>query len=175
MLKPGDIVPSFDLPAVENGRERRISIGGLDSELGILFFYPRDFSFICPTEVTGFNKAVASFAAENTAVLGASIDDIDSHRRWARELGGIAYPLLADEGGKLAHACGVFDDKERTAMRATFVFDRKRIVIFSQACPINVGRSITEILRVVRAYRSGRLCPADWNPGDQFGPIDRKY
>jgi peroxiredoxin (alkyl hydroperoxide reductase subunit C) len=175
MLKPGDSAPPFDLPAVVDGRESRVSLGSIKSELVVLFFYPRDFSFICPTEVTGFNKALSSFAAENTSVLGASVDSVDSHRRWAAELGGIGYPLLADEGGKLARTYGVFDDKEQVAMRATFLLDQKRTVVFSLACPINIGRSVNEILRIAQAYRSGRLCPADWTPGADFGPADRKY
>jgi len=175
MLRPGEPIPNFDLPAVTDGRIGRVTLSGIDSELIVLFFYPRDFSFICPTEVTGFNKAIDQFAAEKTAVLGVSVDNVDSHRRWAIELGGVTFPLLADEGGKLARACGIFDEKEQTAMRATFIIDQKRIVIFSEATPINVGRSVSETLRIVRAYRSGRLCPADWAPGDEFGPEDRKF
>ena len=175
MLKPGDTVPPLDLPALIDGRSGRVTLAGISSELVVLFFYPRDFSFICPTEVTGFGKALSLFAAENTAVLGVSIDDVESHRRWAAELGGVTYPLLADQGGEFAKACGVFDEREQVAMRATFLLDKKRTVIFAEACPINVGRSVDETLRIVRAYRSGRLCPADWEPGDGFGPSDRKY
>jgi alkyl hydroperoxide reductase subunit AhpC len=175
MLRPGDVFPNFDLASVADGRIGRVSLSGINTELTVLFFYPRDFSFICPTEVTGFSKAIADFTAEKTAVLGVSIDSVDSHRRWAIELGGVAFPLLADDGGKLARDCGVFDDKEQVAMRATFIFDQKRIVIFSEATPINVGRNVGETLRIVRAYRSGRLCPSDWTPGDEFGPADGKF
>lgn len=175
MLKPGDSAPSFDLPAVTDGKVAPVSLSGIKTDLVVLFFYPRDFSFICPTEVTGFNAALEDFTAEKTSVLGVSVDNVESHGKWATELGGIAYPLLADEGGKLAKACGVFDEKEQVAMRATFILDQKRIVIFSEACPVNVGRSVGEILRIVRAFRSGRLCPANWEPGCDFGPSDRKY
>ena len=175
MLKPGDTVPPLDLPALIDGRSGRVTLAGISSELVVLFFYPRDFSFICPTEVTGFGQGLSLFAAENTAVLGVSIDDVESHRRWAAELGGVTYPLLADQGGEYAKACGVFDEREQVAMRATFLLDKKRTVIFAEACPINVGRNVDETLRIVRAYRSGRLCPADWEPGDGFGPSDRKY
>lgn len=175
MLKPGDPIPSFDLPALLDGGDGRVTLAGISSELVVLFFYPRDFSFICPTEVTGFGKALSLFAAEKTSVLGVSVDDVESHRRWAAELGGVTYPLLADQGGEFAKACGVFDEQEQVAMRATFLLNKKRTVIFAEACPINVGRSVDETLRIVRAYRSGRLCPADWGPGDAFGPGDRKY
>jgi peroxiredoxin (alkyl hydroperoxide reductase subunit C) len=175
MLKPGDQAPQFDLPSATGDRIARVALAGLSTELVLLFFYPRDFSFICPTEVIGFNKALNFFTDENTTVLGASVDDADSHVRWARELGGIGYPLLADQGGAVARAYGVYDDKEKTAMRATFVLDRERKVAFAAACPVNVGRSVSETLRVVRAIRTGRLCPAEWKPGDAFGPSDLRY
>jgi peroxiredoxin (alkyl hydroperoxide reductase subunit C) len=175
MLKPGDPAPTFDLPCAIDGRIARSSLAKINSELVLIFFYPRDFSFICPTEVTAFNRALNEFIAEQTSVLGASIDDADSHLRWATELGGISYPLLADDQGSLARGYGVFDEKENAALRATFILDRKRIVVFSASCPFNVGRSVSETLRIVRALRTGQLCPADWTPGAQTGPIERKF
>ncbi len=175
MLKPGDQAPPFDLPGATGDRIARVALGSLSTELVLLFFYPRDFSFICPTEVVGFNKALKFFTDENTTVLGASVDDAESHVRWARELGGIGYPLLADQGGAVASAYGVYDDKEMAAMRATFVLDRERRVAYSLACPVNIGRSVSETLRIVRALRTGRLCPAEWKPGDAFGPSDQRY
>jgi peroxiredoxin 2/4 len=175
MLKPSDPCPNFDLPAAHNDRIARLSLGGIDSEMVVLFFYPRDFSFICPTEVVGFHKARADFAAEQTSIVAISIDDAETHRRWARELGGIGYPMLADAQGKLARAFGVFDEAEGRAIRATFILDQSRVINYVVASPVNVGRSVAETLRVVRALRCGRPCPADWNPGDESGPADLKY
>jgi peroxiredoxin 2/4 len=175
MLKPGDPIPPFDLPALLDSRSGRVTLAGIRSELVVLFFYPRDFSFICPTEVTGFGKALSLFVAEKTSVLRASVDDVENHRAWAAELGGVTHPLLADQGGEFAKACGVFDEQEQVAMRATFLLDKKRAVIFAEASPINLGRGVDETLRIVRAYRSGRPCPADWEPGDALVPGDRKY
>jgi alkyl hydroperoxide reductase subunit AhpC len=175
MLKPGDPAPTFDLPCVIDGRIARSSLAKIDSELVLIFFYPRDFSFICPTEVTGFQCALKDFIAEQTFVVGASIDDVDSHLRWAAELGGISYPLIADDGGGLARSYGVFDEKENAALRATFILDRKRTVVFSTACPFNVGRSVSETLRIARALRTGQLCPADWTLGAGTGAIERKF
>ena len=157
------------------GVPRACSLAKISSELVLIFFYPRDFSFICPTEVTGFNKALKEFAAEDTAIVGVSIDSVDSHLRWARELGGIGYPMLADPDGSLARAYGVFDEDEKVALRATFILDRKRKVAFSSSCPLNIGRSVSETLRIVRALRTGQLCPADWNPGAECGPTDRDF
>ena len=166
MLKPGDTAPPFDLPCAIDGQMRRLTSGQVDSELLVLFFYPRDFSFICPTEVVGLNRMLADFKAEQTSIVAVSIDDAETHRRWAHELGGIGFPLVADAGGALARAFGVFDETEGTALRATFILDRKRTIRYCVASPVNIGRSVTETLRIVRALRSGRLCPADWQPGD---------
>ncbi len=175
MLKPGDPAPNFDLPCAIGDRIDRVSLRNIASDAVVLFFYPHDFSFICPTEVTGFEKALDDFRKENTTLIGMSVDDAETHRRWARELGGIGYALAADEGGKIARACGVFDERDGVALRATFVIDRSRSVRYAAACPLNVGRSVAETLRVVRAIRSGQLCPADWTPDVEFGPSDRKY
>lgn len=175
MLKPGDTAPPFDLPCALDDKLSHISLASLRSEMVVLFFYPRDFSFICPTEVIGFHKAHAAFKAENTVIVGVSVDDAETHRRWARELGGLSYPLLADEGGKVARAFGIFDDKENVALRATFILDAKRIILYAVASPVNVGRSVGETLRVVQALQSGKLCPADWEPGTDIERTDMKY
>jgi alkyl hydroperoxide reductase subunit AhpC len=175
MLKPGDIAPVFDLPCADGGKISRLALANVRTEMVIVFFYPRDFSFICPTEVIGFNKAQADFSAEQTALIGISVDDAEMHRRWAIELGGLSYPLLADIGGNVARLYGAFDEAEEVAMRATFILDRARKVVYAVASSINVGRSVSETLRVVRALRCGRLCPADWKPGDVVIATDAKF
>lgn len=170
MLKPGDSAPAFDLPCADNGREGRLRLSQIDSEWVVLFFYPHDFSFVCPTEVVAFNKSRDAFAAERASIVAASVDDAATHVRWARELGGIGYPLLADAGGELARAYGVFDERQGLAMRATFILDADRTIAYAVACPVNIGRSVSETLRVVRALRSGRMCPADWQPDSPLPP-----
>ena len=175
MLKPGDTAPLFDLACAFEDQVSHLSLGGIRSDLVVIFFYPRDFSFICPTEVVGFHQAQAAFKTEHTSVVGISVDDVETHRRWARELGGLSYPLLADQDGAIAHAYDVFDSRENVALRATFVLDAKREVAYAVASAINVGRSVSETLRVVRALRTGMLCPADWQPGGATGPADLKF
>ncbi len=164
MLKPGDIAPDFDLPAAISGKEERATLARPSAELVVLFFYPKDFSFICPTEVKGFQSHLADFAAQNTRLIGVSCDSVQTHLEWMRELGGIDYPLVADEGGRLATSYGVFDHREAVALRATFIVNAKREVLYTMASQANVGRSVAETLRVVAALRSGRMCPADWKP-----------
>jgi peroxiredoxin 2/4 len=175
MLRPGDTAPQWDLSCAFDGRISRLRWDRIRSEMVVLFFYPHDFSFICPTEVTGFHKAQPAFREEQTSIVGISVDGAESHLRWSQELGGISYPLIADEGGNLARQYGVWDEPEKVAMRATFVLDARRIVVYALASSINVGRSVSETLRVVRALRSGRLCPADWQPGNESGPADQKF
>jgi peroxiredoxin (alkyl hydroperoxide reductase subunit C) len=172
MLKPGDVAPPFDLPCAIGDRIDRLALRQITTEMLVLFFYPRDFSFICPTEVVGFHRRTAEFRAENTSLVGVSVDSAESHVRWIRELGGIDYPLLADERGDLARAYDVLDEAKHVAIRATFVIDRKREIAFAVACPLNIGRSVSETLRIVQAIRTGRLCPAEWQPGAAFGPIE---
>ncbi len=164
MLKPGDIAPDFDLPAAINGKVERVSLARPAAEMVVLFFYPKDFSFICPTEVKGFQQHLAEFTAQKTRIIGVSCDRVQTHLEWIRELGGIDYPLVADEGGKLASSYGVLDAREGVALRATFILNRRREVLYTVASNANVGRSVAETLRVVQALRSGRMCPADWQP-----------
>jgi peroxiredoxin (alkyl hydroperoxide reductase subunit C) len=175
MLGPGDSAPDFELPAAIDGRASTIRLRDLRTDLVAVFFYPRDFSFICPTEVTGFNHVLKEFATARCSVLGISGDSVESHIKWAEELGGIGYPLLSDVDGRVARVFGVFDDKEKVPLRATFVMGKDRIVVHAIACPLNVGRSVSDTLRVVQAIGTGQMCPAEWKPGMAVGPSDQKY
>lgn len=174
MLGPGDIAPDFELPCASRGRASTIRLSTLRTDLAVVFFYPRDFSFICPTEVTGFNRTLKSFEDARCSVIGISIDDVESHLRWAVELGGIDYPLASDAAGKIARAFGVFDADEKVALRATFVMRKDRAIVHALACPINVGRSVEDTLRVVQAIGTGQMCPAEWRPGMETAPVERK-
>jgi alkyl hydroperoxide reductase subunit AhpC len=175
MLGPGDTAPDFELPCALAGRASTLRLRDLRSDFIAMFFYPRDFSFICPTEVIGFNQALKSFDDARCSVIGISIDDVDTHIKWAAELGGVGYPLAYDVEGKVARAYGVFDEAEKVALRATFVMRKDLGVLHAVACPYNVGRSVADTLRVVQAIATGQLCPAEWKPGVQFGPADQKY
>ena len=175
MLGLNENAPAFELPSALNGRVSMMRLTDVRSEWIVLFFYPRDFSFVCPTEVTGFHRSLAEFEAEDCSVLGISVDSVQSHMSWAHELGGIGYPLLSDEGGTLARAFGVLDEREHVAQRATFILRKDRAVAYAMVSPVNVGRSVNETLRVLRALRTGRLCPAEWMPGMDFGPAGLKF
>lgn len=169
MLKPGDIAPDFNLPAAVGAKSEWVSLARPGAELVVVFFYPKDFSFVCPTEVKGFQQFLNEFTAEKTRIIGVSCDSVETHLEWIRELGGIDFPLASDEGGKLASSYGVFDAREAVALRATFILNSRREVLYAVASQTNVGRSVAETLRVVQALRSGRMCPADWKPVAETG------
>jgi len=175
MLKPGDVAPNFKLPAAINDRLGSFALSESKAQLTVVFFYPHDFSFICPTEIVGFHRATQKFVAESAQLVGIGVDSAESHLKWARELGGIGYPLLSDHDGAVTRAYGVFDEQERAALRATFILDPQRVVVYALASRTNVGRSVGETLRVVTALRTGRMCPADWKPGEEFGPADKNF
>ena len=164
MLKPGDIAPDFDLPAARGTRTERVSLARIKSEMVVILFYPRDFSFICPTEVMGCQQLLGDFIAHDTQVIGVSVDDVETHLQWIRELGGLDFPLVSDQDTVLTRSYGVLNEAEAVALRATFILNTRREVLYSVASIANVGRSIHETLRVVQALHSGRLCPADWKP-----------
>ena len=105
----GDHAPEFSAKGYFQGTVKDYSLSGLGGKWLVLFFYPADFTFVCPTEVTGFSKLTTAFADEGAAILGVSVDSIDTHRSWAAELGGLEYPLLSDEDRRLSQAYGVLD------------------------------------------------------------------
>lgn len=175
MLRVGDRAPDFTLRGIVNHKSSDYSIKQYQGKWLVLFFYPADFTFICPTEVTGFSKMANEFAAEGAEILGVSVDSIDSHRSWAAELGGIDYPLLSDEEKKASRAYGVLDEKEGVALRATFLVNPAGEISYAVISHVNVGRSVEETLRVLKALRTERLCPSDWKPGEPTGDTGFKY
>jgi peroxiredoxin 2/4 len=168
-------LPDFDLEGVVRGEVRRFRLSSLRGRWVVLFFYPADFTFICPTEILGFHRRHEEFEAREALVLGISVDDVASHTQWAQELGGIVFPLLADPGGATARGLGVLDEKEGRAHRATLIVSPEGRLAYFVASPMNVGRSVEETFRVLQALQTGRLCPADWRPGSPTGDRELRY
>ena len=174
-LQVGDRAPDFKVKGVFRNQVGEYSLASYKEKWLVLFFYPADFTFICPTEVTGFSKVAEQFTAQSCGVLGVSVDSIDSHRSWAEELGGLNYPLLADENKELSRAYGALDEKEGVALRATFILNPSAMISYYVVSHVNVGRSVEETLRVLKALRTERLCPSDWKPGEPTGDLGLKY
>jgi peroxiredoxin 2/4 len=168
-VKVGDRVPEVRVDAYVRAESSPVPVSLADyrSRWVVLFFYPRDFTFVCPTELAAFHELQADFADVGAAVLAASTDSYWSHRAWLGSsdlLAEIEYPVLADTAHELAHAFGVLLE-DGSAQRATFVIDPEGVVRHATVSDLNVGRSADETLRVVFALQTGGLCPAGWRPG----------
>ena len=175
MLQLNGEAPSFALEGVEKGRRRRIALGDYRGRWVILFFYPADFTFVCPTEIRTFQRRLPEIAAIDAVVLAVSPDDVATHEDWSRELGGVDFPLLSDPERAVARAYEVLDEREGRPWRATFVITPERRIGWLTVSHMNVGRSVEETLRVVQALQTGRLCPADWRPGEATGAPELRY
>ena len=131
-----------------------------------LFFYPLDFTFICPTEITEFSTRMEEFSKINTIIYGCSTDSCHSHKAWCEtKLGKLAYPLLSDMNHAVSDVYGVLIPEKGIALRGTFVIDPDGILRYALYHDLGVGRSVTELLRVIAALQTGELCPANWKPG----------
>jgi peroxiredoxin 2/4 len=175
MIRVGDKAPNFTLKGIFRGTVSDFALQSFSGKWLILFFYPADFTFICPTEVAGFSKMAHQFRAEDAEILGVSVDSLESHRKWAEELGGVNYPLLSDDGKTVSRLYGVLDEKEGVCLRGTFIINPTGEITYLVISHTNVGRSVEETLRVTKALRSERLCPADWQPGEPTGDLNLKY
>jgi len=175
MLSIGNKAPDFSVKGIFQGRVADYSIQDYRGKWLVLFFYPADFTFICPTEVTGFSKSAESFRAEGAEILGVSVDSVESHLKWVKELGGVTYPLLSDEDKTVSRLYDVLDENEGVCLRTTFIINPAGEITYFVMSHTNVGRSVEETLRVLQALRSERLCPSDWRPGEPTGDLALKY
>ncbi len=175
MIVIGDKAPEFIMKGVLKGKVSEYSLKQFKGKWVILFFYPKDFTFVCPTEVKGFNKLHLEFKKINAEILGVSVDPVEMHKEWVDELGGLDYPLLSDPDRKVSAAYGVLNPKEQVAIRASFIIGPDSVIQCGSAYSSNVGRSVAETLRVLKALQTGRMCPADWKPGDETFETELKY
>ncbi len=172
MLTVGDQFPQFDLPAVaslETGSEfTQVSTTSCHGKWIVLFYWPMDFTFVCPTEIAEFGRRHREFVDRDAVVLGASTDTHYVHLAWRRqneELRDLPFPMLADHRRELAQQLGILDRREGVALRATFIVDPDNVIRWVNVNDLSVGRSVGETLRVLDALQTGELCPCDWQPG----------
>ena len=135
----------------------------------VVFFWPKDFPFRCPTEIAAFGKLEKEFRARDAQLLGASIDTEYVHLAWRRqkeELRNLPFPMLADVKRELAGALGILDPEAGVAQRATFIVDPHGVIRFVYVTDLNVGRSPEEVLRVLDALQTDELCPCNWQQGE---------
>nr|WP_092072541.1 peroxiredoxin [Dendrosporobacter quercicolus]NSL48527.1 peroxiredoxin [Dendrosporobacter quercicolus DSM 1736]SDM43558.1 peroxiredoxin (alkyl hydroperoxide reductase subunit C) [Dendrosporobacter quercicolus] len=174
-VKVGQQAPDFSMVTTKN-LDTLDEVAKLEDYRGkwlILFFYPLDFTFVCPTEIRGFNAKLAEFKQHGAEILGVSVDSVHSHKAWihtsrdAGGLGGLDYPLASDITKKAARDYGVLIEEEGIALRGLFIIDPEGILRYQVVADLNVGRSVDETLRVLQALQTGGRCPIDWQPGER--------
>ncbi|MBE7559557.1 peroxiredoxin [bacterium] len=171
-LKIGQPAPDFQVDAVVNGEFKQVRLSDYKGKWVVLFFYPLDFTFVCPTEITAFSERISEFEAEDAVILGCSVDSKYSHKAWIETdrsrggLGPVKYPLLSDLTKKVSEAYGVLLDSG-IALRGLFIIDPEQKLRYILVQDLPVGRNVDETLRVLQALKSGQLCPINWKRGDK--------
>lgn len=136
----------------------------------VMFWWPKDFTFVCPTEIAEFNRNYSEFSDRDTQLVGASTDSEYVHAAWRKDnkdLRSLRFPMLADTSKSLAAELGILEAEEKVAYRATFIVDPQGIVRWVSVNDLNVGRNVQEVLRVLDALQTDELCPCNWKKGDK--------
>lgn len=171
----GSQFPRFQKKAVvsiEKGKEfQDISNETINGSWAVMFWWPKDFTFVCPTEIAEFNKNYSNFTDRDTILIGASTDSEFVHAAWRKDhsdLRDLRFPMLADTSKSLAEALNILtNDDEKIAYRATFIIDPQGIIRWININDLSVGRNVGEVLRVLDALQTDELCPCNWNKGEE--------
>ncbi len=173
--KVGKPAPDFDMPSTKNMETlaENVKLSDYAGKWLVLLFYPLDFTFVCPTELTAFSDRIEELNGIGAEVIGISTDSVHSHRAWIktpREENGVAgmnYPLASDVGGKLARQYNILVEDEGVALRGLYIINPEGILQYAVVHDMNIGRSVDETLRVLQGLQTGGLCSADWTPGQE--------
>ncbi|MBI2864628.1 MAG: peroxiredoxin [Chloroflexi bacterium] len=172
-VRVGEKAPFFNMLSTKNVKTLADNVT-LDEYKGkwlVMFFYPLDFTFVCPTEITAFSDRIEDFRNAGAEILGVSTDSVYSHRAWInmpRNQGGIGqinYPLASDMTKSVSWNYGVLIEDQGIALRGTFIIDPDQIIRYIVVHDLDVGRNVDETLRVLQALQTGGLCPMGWRPG----------
>ena len=174
MLTIGDKFPTFDLKAVVSTDPRsafkQLSDKSDSGKWKVVFFWPKDFTFVCPTEIAAFGKLNKEFAERDAVLYGVSTDSEFVHLAWRQnhaDLKALPFPMLADLKRELSQSLGILDKGEGVCLRATFIVDPEGIIRFVSVNDLSVGRNPQEVLRVLDALQTDELCPCNWQKGDE--------
>ncbi len=176
-LRVGQSAPDFTATAVYDQEFKTIKLSDYRGKYVVLFFYPLDFTFVCPTEITAFSDRYEEFKALNTEVLGVSVDSEFSHLAWTQTdrnqggVGDLAYPLVADLKKSISSDYNVLDPEAGVALRGLFIIDKDGVIQHATINNLAFGRSVEETLRTLQALQHvqthpDEVCPANWKPGD---------
>jgi len=167
MVKVGQPAPDFTMEGVLGRNFMKTSLSDYKGKWVVLFFYPLDFTFVCPTEITEFTKRCKEIEDLNAQVLGASVDSKYAHLAWVDDIGEQSYPLLSDLNKDVGRRYGVLLEEEGVALRGTFIIDPEQAIRYAVVHDLTIGRSVGETIRVLTALQTGELCPVEWEPGKE--------
>lgn len=177
MVQIGQPAPDFKATAVVGGEFKDIQLSDYKGKKVVLFFYPLDFTFVCPTEIVAFQDKLSEFQDRNTVVLAASTDSKFSHKAWLEQpraeggIQGVTYPLIADFTKEIARNYNVLVEDKGVALRGLFLIDEEGVLRHMTVNDEPLGRNVDEVLRVVDALafhqEHGEVCPANWQKGDK--------
>ncbi|KAB2882409.1 MAG: peroxiredoxin [Kofleriaceae bacterium] len=174
MLTIGDRFPQFQGKAVVSNEPGKqfidLSSSSYEGKWKVIFFWPKDFTFVCPTEIAGFGKLDREFRDRDAQLIGVSTDSEFVHLAWRSQhpdLKDLPFPMYSDLRRDLSTALGVLDPDEGVARRATFIVDPQGIIRFVEVTDMSVGRNPAESLRVLDALQTDELCPCNWKPGEK--------
>lgn len=165
-LQVGMPAPAFRTEAYVEGQFKEVGLQDYKGKWVCLFFYPLDFTFVCPTEIKGFAKAEPQFKELGCQVIACSTDSKFSHKAWyERDLKEVKYPVLSDTNLSISRAYNVLMEDKGIALRGTFLIDPNGTLQYMSVNALGVGRSVDEVVRTLQALRTGELCGVDWKPG----------
>lgn len=165
MVQVGQQAPEFEAEAVIDQQFRNVKLTDYRGKWVVLFFWPMDFTFVCPTEVVAFSKKLDEFKALGAEVLGASVDSKFTHLAWKEKIGDVRYPMISDITKRISQEYGVLIENEGIALRGLFIIDPEGVLRYQVVHELSVGRNVAEVLRVIKALQTGELCPIDWEEG----------
>ncbi len=168
MMQIGQKVPDFEEEAYVNGEFRKVKLSSYRGKWVIVFFYPLDFTFVCPTEINSFAQRHKDFEKLNAVIIGCSTDSVHSHKAWfQKDLPDVDFPVIGDTAHRLVSLFGVLKEDQGIAFRGTFIIDPEGVLRAATINDLKVGRNVEETLRTLQAFQTGELCPVEWKPGMQ--------
>lgn len=164
-VQVGQYAPDFEAEAVVNHDFKKVKLSDYRGKWVVLFFWPLDFTFVCPTEVTAFSRRINEFKELGAEVLGASTDSKYTHLAWKEKIGEINYPMISDITKEISSQYGVLLDAEGISLRGLFIIDPDGKLRYEVVHDLSIGRNVDEVLRVIKALQTGELCPVNWKEG----------
>ncbi len=166
-LQIGKSAPEFTMEGYFKGEKKKYSLEDNKGKWTLLFFYPLDFTFVCPTELIELSKKVDEFETNNTQVFGISVDSVYSHEAWLKEMGDLNYPLLSDLTKQVSKSYNVLLKEEGISLRGAFIIDPNGVLKCYMVNDLSIGRNVDELIRLIQAFQTGDLCPVGWHKGEK--------